>query len=251
VIVRTGKGLQENFHHLGPGDIVVGQMTSAQQMSVQLVDLLQRGIRCFPSALSQLLSRSKVAQAELLRSFMQPLTFAIRRRKDLLNAIHTYGQEGIGAVVSKQEHMHCGHGVRRWDHIEALYSCCGLDRETYPFVLQPFADDYDDVRVILIGDFEEAYVRSTSGGFRCNLSAGGVAHPYHLTPEQRDLCRRVMHRAQFPFAHIDLQVMPDGACYLMEISLNGGARGSRLKRPDVEALKSRHLEQLVSEAGSH
>lgn len=242
MIVRSRNELQEHYHRLGAGDIVV---MTARLRSAFLVDLLQRGVAVIPSPLSQLLSRSKVAQAELLNAFMHPLTLAIRRRKDLLEAVNLYGHEQIGAVISKQEHLHCGHGVRYWDHIETLYSFCGLDRNAYPFVLQPFAENFDDLRVIMVGDYEEAYVRCNSAGFRGNLSAGGVSHPYTLSPDQRDFCHQITERTRFPYAHIDLQIMADGTCYLLEIALNGGIRGSRLKRPELDTLKARRLEALV------
>jgi glutathione synthase/RimK-type ligase-like ATP-grasp enzyme len=248
VIVRSKDELQTAYPRLGPGDIVLGQMALAHQKAVLLVDLMQRGVTCIPSALAQLLSRSKVAQVELLGTYMSPLTCAIRRRKDLLEAINLYGRAKIGAVVSKQEHLHCGHGIRRWDHIEGLYSVCGLDPTAYPFVLQPFKEDFLDVRVIVIGDYHEAYARRNPSSFRGNLSAGGTASPYLLSPLQLDFCQQIMERTNFPYAHIDLQVMEDGSCFLMEMALNGGIRGSRLKGSEVDKLKTRRLEELVRQA---
>jgi glutathione synthase/RimK-type ligase-like ATP-grasp enzyme len=252
VIVRTTHELDENYHLLKAGDIVAGQMMSAHLKAAQLVDLLQRGVVVVPSSLAQLLSRSKVAQAELLNPLMHPLTRAIRRRKDLLEAVHLYGGENIGAVISKQDHLHCGHGVRRWDHIETLYSFCGLDRNAYPFVLQPFVEKFEDVRVIMVGEYEEAYIRRNQYGFRSNLSMGGTHHPYSLSPAQRSFCRHVMERTLFPYAHLDLQIMigDDTCCYLFEITLNGGIRGSRLQRSELDALKARRLDELVKEAGN-
>lgn len=249
MIVRTHRELQEHFHRLQAGDTVVGLITSAHLKSALLVDLLERGVVVIPSSLSQLLSRSKVAQAELLNQYMHPMTRVIRRRKDLLDAVNLYEREKIGAVISKQEHLHCGHGVRRWDHIETLYSFCGLDRNACPFVLQPFVEHFDDVRVILVGDYEEAYFRRNPAGFRGNLSLGGTSRPHTLTPDQRDFCRRILERTRFPYAHLDLQIMADGTCYLFEIALNGGIQGSRLKRPELDALKARRLDELVQESG--
>jgi ribosomal protein S6--L-glutamate ligase len=247
MIIRSKKAIEADFDCLGAGDIMVGELTLANQKAALLVDLMQRGVICIPSPLAQLLSRSKTAQAGLLKAFMHPLTRSILRRKDLLDAINEYNQADIGPVVTKQDHLHCGHGVRRWDHIEMLYSFCGLDKTVYPFVLQPFIRDFTDVRVIMVGDYEEAYVRSNPANFRGNLSAGGEHRPFDLSADQRAFCRRVIERAGFPYAHLDLQVLNEEQCYLQEIAFNGGIRGSALTRPELDTLKQAHLEALAAE----
>jgi len=236
------------YHDLRPGDIVIGEITSAHQNTVRLIDLMQRGVVCIPSPLAQLLSRSKIAQVDILGGFMLPLTLAIKRRKELLDAMNVYTAAGIGAVVTKEEHMHCGHGVRKWDHIETVYSFRGLEKERYPFVLQPRAAQFRDVRVIMVGDFVEAYERFNPYGFRANLSAGGEYCPHALSAEQDRFCRQVMERAHFPFAHLDLQIMPDGRLHIFEITLYGGIRGSRLDRSDLDKRKAARLEQLAAAA---
>lgn len=237
--------LRTHYNEMGPGDIVVGELSAAHQNTVVLIDLLQRGVVWLPSPLSQLLSRSKVAQVDILQEFMHPLTLAIKRRKALLDAVSRYGQAGIRAVVTKEDHLHCGHGVRKWDHIEAVYSHRGLHKESYPFVLQPLVEGFRDVRVVMVGEYLEAYERYNPNSFRCNLSSGGEHTYCELTPEQTQFCRQVAERAHFPYAHMDLQIMPDGRPYLFEITLSGGIRGSRLNRPDLERLKAERLNQLV------
>lgn len=243
--VYPSKELSSRYHDLGPGDVVIGEVTAAHRNTARLIDLLQRGVTCIPSPLSQLLSRSKVAQVEILGQFMLPLTMAIKRRKQLMDAIKTYSQADIGAVVTKEEHMHCGHGVRRWDHIETVYSFRGLDNHGYPFVLQPLAENFADVRVIMVGDYMEAYTRHNPDSFRGNLSAGGRCEPHMLTADQERFCRQVVDRAQFPYAHLDLQIMADGRLHILEIALNGGIQGSRLDRADLEKRKARRLLQLA------
>lgn len=230
-----------------PGDIVVCEVSAAHQNAVLLIDLLQRGVICLPSPLAQLLNRSKVAQVDILGPYMPPLTMAIKRRKDLMEAMGAYASAGIGPVVTKEEHMHCGHGVRKWDNIEMVYSIRGLQKEGYPFVLQPFIEHFTNVRVIMIGDYLEAYTRSNPNNFRGNLSIGGSYAPYELTREQVAFCRQVVDRAQFPYAHLDLQIMSDGQLYIFEIALNGGIQGSRLDRRDLDSRKSARLNQLVQE----
>lgn len=240
------KQIKENYHNLGSGDIIVGEITAAHKNAVLLIDLMQRGVTSIPSALSQLLSRSKIAQVDILGQFMHPLTVAVKRRKDLLTAMNNYSAHGMeGPVVTKEEHMHCGHGVRKWDHIEALYSYMGLEKERYPFVLQPLVKQFVDVRVILIGDYVEAYARSNPNNFRGNLSGGGNDEPYELTPEQVRFCHKVIERGRFPFAHLDLQIMFDGSTYIFEVALNGGIQGSRLNRAEIDKRKKKRIDELI------
>jgi glutathione synthase/RimK-type ligase-like ATP-grasp enzyme len=241
----TSKDLMVHRDDVGPGDIVLGEVISACQNVVILIDLLQRGVVFIPSPLAQLLSRSKVAQVDILGGFMHPFTVAVKRRRDLLNAMNAYVSAGIGPVVTKEEHMHCGHGVRKWDHIETVYSFRGLEKGGYPFVLQPLVERFADVRVIMIGDYLEAYTRCNPNNFRRNLSAGGDGAPCELTQEQVGFCRTIVDRAQFPYAHMDLQIMPDGRCHIFEITLDGGIRGSRLNRSDLEKRKTAQLNTLA------
>ena len=245
--VYSSRDIKLHYENLETGDIIVGEVVSAHKNAAVLVDLVQRGVRCIPSPLAQLLSRSKVAQVEILGQYMLPLTMAIKRRKDLLDAVSAYASAGIGAVVTKEEHMHCGHGVRRWDHVETVYSFRGLDKESYPFVLQPLSTGFTDVRALVVGDLVEAYVRGNPDNFRGNLSTGGQYEAYELLPDQVAFCRRIIDRAQFPYAHLDLQIMSDGRLHMLEIALNGGIQGSRLERSDLERRKADRLHHLVEE----
>ncbi len=243
--IYSSKEIRTHFQELEAGDIITGEIFAARQNTAALVDLMQRGVHCIPSPLAQLLSRSKVAQVDILGQYMLPLTMAIKRRKDLLEAVNAYASAGIDAVVTKEEHMHCGHGVRKWDHIETVYSFRGLEKEHYPFVLQPFAAGFKDVRVILVGDLIEAYARNNPDNFRGNLSGGGQYEPYDLSPEQAGYCRRIVERARFPYAHLDLQIMSDGRLYIFEIALNGGIQGSSQERSELDRRKAERIEQLA------
>jgi ribosomal protein S6--L-glutamate ligase len=245
VALYSSKDVMAHHDEFGPGDIVLGEVSSACQNAIVLIDLLQRGVVCIPSPLAQLLSRSKVAQVDILGQFMQPFTVAVKRRRDLLKAINAYASADIGPVVTKEEHMHCGHGVRRWDHIETVYSFRGLEKASYPFVLQPLVENFTDVRVIMVGDYLESYIRCNPNNFRGNLSGGGTCSPYELTRNQVEFCRKILDRAQFPYAHLDLQIMPEGQCHIFEIALNGGIKGSRLVRSDLEKRKADHLHMLA------
>ncbi len=246
MILRSAAALDERFDSLGAGDTFIGLLPARYLLAASVADLVGRGVRCLPSVLCQLLTRSKCAQASVLRPWMAPHTRVVARRIELMESLQAFAEQGISAVVSKQERMHCGHGVRRWESAEALYNAVGLSDEAYPFVLQPFLRDVADVRVILAGDHIEAYRRENQFNFRANLAAGGSSRPEALDGKALALCRAVMLRGRFPYAHIDLQLMPDGACYLSEIALDGGITGARIGREELNAIKKETLERLAA-----
>jgi glutathione synthase/RimK-type ligase-like ATP-grasp enzyme len=251
IITRFSQLLQE-YHHLGEADVFAGQVPPSHLKSALLVDLAARGIVLIPSATAQIVNASKTSQAFLLRPWMVPLTRVIGRRKELFDALAEYERHGIREVITKTDRQHCGQGIFHWQDVAMAYNCLAMRAEAYPFVLQPFVKAFTDVRVIVVGDFHEAYSRRNPHGFRMNLAAGGVSRPFRLTPEQHRVCLDAMHRARMPFAHIDLMITPEEKIYLSEIRLNGGVHGATIARRELDALKHAHLMDLARQAaGSH
>ena len=246
MIVRGSRELMGAFHELRPGDIFIGRVAAKHLNQSILIDLLERGVHCIPSPLSQNLNASKTAQALVLKNLMLPHTCPVNRRIDLINAMNRYNENGLtGPVVSKEDHLHCGHGVRLWDTIETLYSFMALSESSYPFVLQPFLEDFTDVRVIIVGDYVEAYVRYNPNNFRMNISSGGKMYPFTLDDDKEKFCRKAMERGKFPFAHIDLHIIGNGKCYLSEITLNGGIKGAKINRKTLDQKKQDVLESMA------
>ena len=247
MIIRSNRELKSRYNQLQIGDIYVGSLSSKYLKESMLVDLLEWGVVCLPSALSQILNGSKVAQAFILNRWMLPHTTGIYRRKDLIDAISIYGKQNIGPVITKQNHMHCGHGVRRWENIEILYNHLAFSESSYPFVLQPYLEKFTDVRVIVVGDYLESYIRQNPYNFRCNVSAGGKSHCFDLETAGVHICRQAMTRGKFPYAHIDLLAMDSGEYYLSEIALNGGTRGAKINRKALDQKKQQVLEDLIQQ----
>ena len=245
MIIRGNRQLEERYHRLSAGDVFIGRPLSGSLRLAVLIDLLEQGVHCLPPALAQSLHYSKTAQAMTLKKWMLPHTKVIRRRTELIAAINDYSRHAIGAVVTQQEHMHCGHGVRRWENMEALYNVVGFENSSYPFVLQPFQTGLSDVRVIIAGSYLEAYARSNPCGFRMNLAAGGHAEPYELDKDEEAFCRAVIERGKFPYAHLDLQIVEGGACFLSEIALDGGLKGAKIDRKRLDQEKKEILEELA------
>ena len=247
MILRGFKELAANFHRLAAGDVYIGRIHTAFWRQTFLVDLQQRGVHCIPSPLSQVLNGSKAAQAFVLNEWMLPLTRVIRRRHDLIDAAGEYAAAGVGAIVTKADRMHCGHGVRRWNDLETLYNTEAYRPDAYPMVLQPFVEQPVDVRVIIAGRYMEAYRRFNPNGFRMNMAAGGRSAPFELDQAAEQVCRTAMDRGRFPYAHIDLLIVADGTSYLSEIALNGGTKGARIDRRELDRIKTEVLEQLAAD----
>ena len=242
MIVRGSRQLSQLYGRLGSGDVFIGTVSGGPLRYPRLIDLMERGVYCLPAPLAQTLNGSKTAQAAILNEWMLPLTRVIRRRADLIAAIGVYQKEGVGPVVTKEDRLHCGHGVRYWENIELLYSLAAFDKSAFPFVLQPFLPRFTDVRVIVVGDFVEAYKRYNPDNFRMNLAVGGTSRPFGLDPDRQQFCRAVMARARFPYAHLDLQLLEDGRCFLAELALEGGIKGARIDHRSLVGMKTDRLE---------
>ncbi len=245
MIIRSTKELMAKYNDVGQGDIFVGKLGAGELKSFLLVDLLERGICCVPSPLSQIISGSKLIQALLLNKWMLPNTLVISRRKNLIDAITRYNSLGIESVITKEDRMHCGFGIRKWDSVETLYSFMSMSQSSYPFILQPFMENFTDIRVVVAGDYVEAYTRHNPDNFRMNMAAGGSSSPFLLDEEKEKLCRAIMDRGRFPFAHIDILIDSDGNYYLSEIALNGGIKGASIGMTELEQRKKEITERLV------
>lgn len=246
MIIRSARELKKQYEDLRSGDIFLGILTYKHIKESILIDLLERGISCFPSPLSQVLNHSKATQAVIFKKWMLPHTFVITRRADLVDAINTYNRLGVASVITKEDHRHCGHGVRRWDTMDILYNFLAFSDSAYPFVLQPFLEDFTDIRVIIAGDYAEAYARHNPNNFRMNISMGGKNYPHEISEDLLDFCRRAMERGKFPYAHLDVQVTSDGTYYLSEIALNGGTKGAKIRQRELNQKKKYLLERLAN-----
>ncbi len=240
MIIHNSRELKERYDELKAGDVFLGVLSYKGLRDRVLIDLLERGVQLFPSALAQTLSSSKVAQALALRKWMLPHTLVITRRLSLMHAISYFNRHRIERVVTKEDRLDCGYGIHYWNNIEEVYNHAAFQSSAYPFVVQPFIERYTDIRIVIVGDYIEAYTRENQYNFRNNISAGGSSRPYSLNNSQLALCREVMERGKFPFAHIDLLITPDGN-YLSEIALDGGLKGAKTDRDTLCGLKEELL----------
>jgi ribosomal protein S6--L-glutamate ligase len=246
LLIRTINDFRCHYRQLGSGDVVIGVLALRPGEEIKALDLAERGVAFFPPVLAQLVGRSKVAQAEVLGEYMVSGTFVAYSLADLAGKLPEF-QAGE-AVVAKRDRAHLGLGVSLWPSLETLYSLAGLQGLTYPLVVQPFVPGAQDLRVVALAGYLEAYERVNPHSFRKNLFQGGTSQPATLTPAQQDFCRQVMARGRFPYAILDLLLDPrDGRPYLSEISFKGGLTGARLSQAEfhrrVAALEEDFIHQ--------
>ena len=242
-IITDSHSLFSHYKDLTKGDIVLGRIRLRPGEECLLLDLCRRGIVGIPSLVSQLCSRSKTMQARLYEWAMIPGTAVVYTIHDLLDTVNRYSGEGVEEVVVKLEGRNAGLGIFRYQSIEDVYTQSALGQIPYPYVVQPFVENCRDLRIIVLDKYWEAYERYNPGNFRNNLHCGGKARAVELTPEQQELCTRIMNQADFYYAHLDLMVTEAGASYLGEINLRGGLRGARISPEDyrqrIKAIEKR------------
>jgi len=244
-ILKDNKSFRAYYHELQKGDVIIGLLNLKPTEESVFLDLSERGIRLFPSALSQKLSRSKCLQAIVYKKWMVPNTTVIRDRHDMIRA--TNHLSGQGPMITKQNRMNCGLGIHLWNDVESVYNQACFGNLQYPFVIQPFVPDVLDVRVIILGDYIEAYWRKNRRSFRNNIFFGGESGPFKLTEKDIELCQDVMERGKFPYAHIDLMLTRDPPRrFLSEINLRGGLKGASISHEDYQS-RIRRLEEAFEQ----
>ncbi len=231
MIIHSNREFRKEFHRLDNTYCIIGNLNLKRCEEHLLLDLVERGVTLFPPALSQQLSRSKCMQAAVYESLMVPDTKVIKSRHELISYISRTALPQDRQYITKQDRLDCGLGINMWTSLEEIFNAASFGGLEYPFVLQPYIADATDIRVIIIGDYMEAYWRKSHASFRNNLHFGGRSGAIELDDTQMSICRKAMKRGKFPYAHIDLLVTDDGESFLSEISLRGGIRGARIS-PD-------------------
>ncbi|WP_456432344.1 ATP-grasp domain-containing protein [Thermosulfuriphilus sp.] len=249
-VISSNKDFRKHYHDLTRGDLIIGILNLSPCEETLFVDLISRGVTFVPSALSQLLSKSKTLQTRIYQDMMLPRTKVIRNRYDLIQAINEYQEARVEKVITKLDRANCGLGIHIWGHVEEVYNQACFGGLNYPFVLQPFVPGIRDIRVIILGDYIEAYWRYNPVNFRNNLYHGGRSGPYELREEELSFCHQAMERGGFPYAHLDLMLLASGDFYLSEISLRGGLKGALISKEEyrrrIEAIHQAYAQRHLS-----
>jgi ribosomal protein S6--L-glutamate ligase len=211
LVIRDNSTLRAQYDSLQAGDVFVGRLCLKASEEATLLDLTERGVHLIPSGLAQLALH------------------------DLIDAISEYQKNSITQVVTKLDRRNAGMGIHLWQSAEDVFTQASLSNIPLPFVLQPYMVDSRDIRIIIIGDYIEAYERHNPFNFRNNLHHGGESKPCRLTENQLNLCRQVMDRGRFPYGHLDLLITREEESYLGEINLRGGIRGAEITPVDYQS----------------
>jgi glutathione synthase/RimK-type ligase-like ATP-grasp enzyme len=248
-IIRDKATLLSQFQTLSCGDIVCTILPLKYGEEHLLFDLVTRGTNFVPPATAQIASKPKAFQAAIFNPWMVPATTVIYNYHQLLETTNIYNRKGVNKVVLKQDRKNAGMGILLYRSIEDIYTQAANDMLSYPFVIQPYIEQSRDIRVVILGDYIEAYSRFNPDNFRNNLHCGGSAKPFSISEEIRSFCEEVMARGKFPYGHLDLMLTPENEIYLAEINLRGGLRGACIscdeyknRRADIE--KS-HVDSLI------
>jgi ribosomal protein S6--L-glutamate ligase len=249
-VFRNNDSLFAHYQQLKKGDIICGRIRLHHGEEHLLTDLLERGIYLLPSATAQLASRSKVFQTKIFSDFMLPGTLAIYDTHDILQASTLYNKLELKRVVLKCDRKNGGLGVHLFNNMEDLYNHVGRGSFYFPFVVQPFQQENRDIRVIILQDYIEAYERNNDYNFRSNLHCGGKSTAFNLSAQQISFCQAVMQRGHFPYAHLDLMLLPDNSYRLTEINLRGGLKGAQISGKVYQEKTEKILNDLLIEYSS-
>jgi glutathione synthase/RimK-type ligase-like ATP-grasp enzyme len=241
-VVRSLTELRRHYAELMAGDLILGPVAVKPGAEIILLDLHDRGVVFFPPLLAQSVARTKSAQAQVLKDYMLPGTFVAHDLPDL--AARLGDAHMSGPVVSKRDRAHLGLGVSLWPSLEALHSLAVVQALPFPLVVQPFLAEARDLRVVVVGDYTEAYERLNPEGFRKNLFQGGTFRPVVVSPELLSFCRRAMDRGKFPYAVLDVLISPEGEPFLSEINFHAGLKGSRLGQAEYRRRVNALLEDF-------
>jgi ribosomal protein S6--L-glutamate ligase len=225
-VIRSLTELRRRYAELAAGDLILGPVAVKPGEEIILLDLHDRGVIFFPPLLAQAVARTKSAQARVLSDYMLPGTFVAHDLPDL--AARLGDALMSGPVVSKRDRAHLGLGVSLWPSLEALHSLAVVQPLPFPLVVQPFLAEARDLRVVVVGEYTEAYERLNAEGFRKNLFQGGTFSPVEAGPDLLAFCRRVMARGKFPYAVLDVLISPASKPFLSEINFHAGLKGSQL-----------------------
>ena len=113
-VIGSNSSLFSQYHDLESGDIITGRVRLKPTEESLLLDLVERGVHFIPSALSQLISRSKSMQSYIFPAFMIPLTKAIHDQHRLLETVSLYNRNSIKNVVTKHDRKNAGMGIHIW-----------------------------------------------------------------------------------------------------------------------------------------
>lgn len=235
MVISNRKEFVNNWMKAKDGDLCLIPVMDP----IKAAFMQSRGVRLAFDPLCCLLHNSKVSQTQIFSSKM-PYTRIVYSKGELYYLLMDHFAEHQEPLIIKNDRGSGGNGVFLFT--ENSYDYNGI---SYPCVVQKYLPGYHDIRVIIIGDYFEAYERVNELDFRKNIARGGKSTPvglFDLKCRLDDEATRIVKLGKFPYAHIDFMVNPDSHyVYFSEISLGGGIQGSKLSYNEIKRLKHNHL----------
>ena len=160
----------------------------------------------------------------------------------------------MGEAIIKPLFGSMGHGmVRVSDPDVAFRVLRSLEQTRAVFYVQRAIDHSGtDVRVLVVGGRVLGAIerRATDGGWRTNVSRGGIAQPFDLPAAWAQLAVRAAAAVGADYAGVDLLPSSDAGVYVLEVNGIPGWQGlQRATGIDVAPAIVAHLEQRVRAAG--
>jgi len=153
-----------------------------------------------------------------------PETIVCETALDAAAAVRT-----LGDVIVKPIFGSLGHGMVRVSDPDVAFRVVGaLEQIRAVFYVQRTVDHGGrDIRVLVVGGRVVAAVErfAPKGEWRTNVSRGGVAQPFELPDDWRDLALRATAAVGAEYAGVDLLPSRDGQVFVLEVNSIPGWRG--------------------------
>ena len=134
--------------------------------------------------------------------------------------------EGVWLVEDRAQLEECAARLQCTPHLYQQYIATSRGR---------------DLRVLVVGDYVGAMLRTSAGDWRSNIAAGGHGSAYPLDDATHALARRVAALLGLDYAGIDLLFGPDGPV-VCEVNSNAFfAQFEQVTGVNVAALYARHI----------
>ena len=160
----------------------------------------------------------------------------------------------MGEAIIKPLFGSMGHGMVRVSDADVAFRVLrSLEQTRAVFYVQRAIDHSGtDVRVLVVGGRVLGAIerRATDGGWRTNVSRGGIAQPFDLPAAWAQLAVRAAAAVGADYAGVDLLPSSDAGVYVLEVNGIPGWQGlQRATGIDVAPAIVAHLEQRVRAAG--
>lgn len=141
-----------------------------------------------------------------------------------------FGSMGLGMVrISDEDTAH--RVFRAWQACRYVY-----------YIQEYIAHDNWDIRAFVIGSRVAAAMKRSSDSWKTNISRGGIAEPFTLSPEQERLCLKAASALGAAYLGVDFLVDRRGFSHVIEANSVSGWRGlQQVSGLDIACEMAKHV----------